>query len=314
MPRPVTRARLKVGYSSTGQQISLPSTTPLHTFTGGRLRLIATSDGYAIETGFFLLQKSLYILTFILHIQPHVSNSSTESSSEAVNSLNGVTGPRDYTQRRLNKPKSNSGASLVSQRSIPLRPNPLRRDTSYDTSAISSANDPDEEQSTAPNSSLNDVSREKSTSEIWASVPRPTLRAFYKLNNPLGPRWYRNYHLIPPSHLKPSMRPPTFFSPSFPPIGTTSPDHYDDEELSGSPSHSPLPTPDSSQTRVQDSSKPRSRKTSQTAPDAIDLLDLSDPWGQNWHHKSPYEFGNTTIMASLDTTDVCSTRFNSLFS
>lgn len=148
--------------------------------------------------------------------------------------------------------------------------------------------------------------REVSTSNLrdsWASVPRPTLRAHYKLHNPLGPRWYRNHHLIPPSHFKPSMRPPTFFSPSFPPIGTASHDYPDDDEdPSGSPS--PLPTPESSQTRVQDGSKPRSRKTSQTAPDAIDMLDLSDPWGQNWHHQSPYEFGQATTFASFDTTDV----------
>lgn len=234
-----------------------------------------------------------------------------------MHGLNGDNGRKDTAERRLTKPKSNSGTSLFSQRSIQpsipapaSRPNGLRRDMSSDTLANNSSTDGDEEQSIAPHTSVGDISREKSTPEIWASVPRPTLRAFYKLHNPLGPRWYRNQHLIPPAHLKPSMRPPTFFSTSFPPIGTTSPDYPNDEELSRS-SHSPLPTPESSQTRVQDGSKPRSRKTSQTAPDAIDLLDLSDPWGQSWHHKSPYEYGQTSIFNSPDTTNVSLRYYNS---
>jgi len=161
-----------------------------------------------------------------------------------------------------------------------------------------------------PQLSISDSSKEKmavNVKEAWASVPRPTLKARYKLHNPLGPRWYKNHHLIPPSRLKPSMRPPTFFSPSFPPMGTASSPGYHDEGdgLSRTPSHSPLPTPDSSQTRVQDGIKPRSRKTSQTTPpDAVDLMDLTDPWGQNWHHQSPYEFGQTTTAASFDTYDV----------
>jgi hypothetical protein len=67
-------------------------------------------------------------------------------------------------------------------------------------------------------------------------------------------------------------------------------------------SHSPLPTPTSSDTRVADGGR-RSRKTSQTTPDNIDLLDVTDPWGTNWHHQSPYDwFGQTAN--SVDTHDV----------
>lgn len=83
------------------------------------------------------------------------------------------------------------------------------------------------------------------------------------------------------------------------------PEHSEDAAgTSGTPSHSPLPTPDSSQTRVADSGKPRSRKTSQTTPDNVDLLDVTDPWGTNWHHQSPYDVFGQTVTISLDTQDV----------
>ncbi|CAA7265974.1 unnamed protein product [Cyclocybe aegerita] len=137
--------------------------------------------------------------------------------------------------------------------------------------------------------------------DAWSAVPAPAFKVSYKLHNPLGPRWYKNHHLIPPSQIKPSMRPPTFFSPSFPPIGTSSsPERHDDDAgPSGTPSHSPSHTPASSQTRVMDGGKPRSRKTSQTTPDNVDLLDVSDPWGSTWHHQSPYDCFQTPA-ASAD--------------
>jgi len=231
-------------------------------------------------------------------------------------------GRREHTERKLTKPRANAATSQRSWRRSTTTPPPQpivsdtnRGSSNGDTMASEITLDREEEM---PQLSISDSSKERTTvdvKEIWASVPRPTLKARYKLHNPLGPRWYKNHHLIPLSHLKPSMRPPTFFSPSFPPIGTaSSPDYHDEgDAMSRSPSHSPLPTPDSSQTRVQDGIKPRSRKTSQTAPDAIDLLDLSDPWGQNWHHQSPYEFGQTTTVASLDTYDVSRCYFLSKF-
>ncbi|KAG7098989.1 hypothetical protein E1B28_000875 [Marasmius oreades] len=124
-------------------------------------------------------------------------------------------------------------------------------------------------------------------------------RMRYPIYNPVGPRYYRNFHLIPPSELRRTARPPTVFSPFFPPMTTSTHDRSEDSTRlptpnsrtpSGSPS--PLPTPSSSQTRVTDGAgKPRSRKTSQTAHDGVDLLDVSDPWGTNWHHESPYDVG-----------------------
>ncbi|TFK30840.1 hypothetical protein FA15DRAFT_662902 [Coprinopsis marcescibilis] len=126
-------------------------------------------------------------------------------------------------------------------------------------------------------------------------------RVTYKIHNPLGPRWYKNHHLIPPQQTKPNVRPPTFFSPSFPPI-SSAPDHIiDSEESIRRASHSPAPTPASSQTRVGEVGiKQRSRKTSQTAPDTVDLLDVTDPWGTNWHHESPYDIGSTGANSDPD--------------
>ncbi|GAW07047.1 hypothetical protein LENED_009009 [Lentinula edodes] len=111
--------------------------------------------------------------------------------------------------------------------------------------------------------------------EDWSSTPSFKVR--FPIHNPVGPRYYRNHHLIPPSVYRPGARPPSIFSPSFPAMGTSSmPERLDDATRlpvpSRTPSHSPLPTPSSSQTRVAD-------------------LDVSDPWGTNWHHESPYDIG-----------------------
>jgi hypothetical protein len=141
-------------------------------------------------------------------------------------------------------------------------------------------------------------------------TPLPAFKLKYNLHNPVGPRWYKNHHLIPPSHIKPATRPPSVFSPSFPPMASsTLQDRSEDSTRmpgpSRTPSNSPLPTPNSSQTRVEDSgTKPRSRKTSQTAHDNVDLLDVTDPWGTNWHHHSPYDIGLSNGPISVEVQDV----------
>lgn len=129
--------------------------------------------------------------------------------------------------------------------------------------------------------------------DVWDSVPIPAQKLHYPLHNPVGPRFYKNIHLIPPSHTRPGARPPSVFSPFFPPISTQTQITHDhpDSGPSRTPSHSTLPTPSSSQTRVADGAKPRSRKTSQSTPDNVDLMDVTDPWGTNWHHTSPYDIG-----------------------
>ncbi|KAF9040407.1 hypothetical protein BDZ89DRAFT_346113 [Hymenopellis radicata] len=136
----------------------------------------------------------------------------------------------------------------------------------------------------------------------WYPKDDSAFRMRYNLHNPVGPRRYYNHHLIPPSHKKPSSRPPSIFSPSFPPMATSSQDSEDLTRLPGpsrTPSNSPLPTPSSSQA-CRDVGKPRSRKTSQTAHDGVDLLDVSDPWGTNWHHQSPYDVGLTAGTVTID--------------
>lgn len=105
----------------------------------------------------------------------------------------------------------------------------------------------------------------------------------YAIHNPFGPRWYKNQHLIPPAQ---RTRPSDVFSPSFPPMATGSEERI--PTGSRSPSGSPHATPNSSQNEL---GKPRSRKTSQAAHDNVDLLDVTDPWGTNWHHESPYDVG-----------------------
>ncbi|KAF9076068.1 hypothetical protein BDP27DRAFT_1313850 [Rhodocollybia butyracea] len=142
------------------------------------------------------------------------------------------------------------------------------------------------------------------TKDNWSGTT--SFRVRFPLHNPFGPRYYQNHHLIPPSMYRPGARPPSIFSPSFPAMGTNSmPERTDDNAgptgPSRTPSHSPLPTPSSSQTRVADLGiKPRSRKTSQTAHDNVDLLDVSDPWGTNWHHESPYDIGMGSSPVTAD--------------
>jgi hypothetical protein len=122
-------------------------------------------------------------------------------------------------------------------------------------------------------------------------------RARHPIHNPVGPRWYKNHHISPPQ-AKGDHRPPSMFSSSFPPMAasfhTQSQDSTWAPGPSRTPSGSPLPTPSSSQTRINDPQvKVRSRKTSQTAHDEVDLMDGTDPWGQQWHHQSPYDVGLT---------------------
>jgi hypothetical protein len=123
-------------------------------------------------------------------------------------------------------------------------------------------------------------------------------RKRYPLHNPVGPRVYRNHHIIPPQRRQGS-RPSSTFSPHFPPISaSTGDDAPPAPGPSRTPSGSPLPTPSSSQVQVNTvglgSSKPpvRTRKISQGSPhDNVDMMDVSDPWGTNWHHQSPYDVG-----------------------
>ncbi|KAH8102574.1 hypothetical protein BXZ70DRAFT_1006485 [Cristinia sonorae] len=118
-------------------------------------------------------------------------------------------------------------------------------------------------------------------------------RTKYPMHNPVGPRWYKNWHLAPSSL---DNRPPSLFSPSFPPMAAST-DRVHESKMPGpsrTPSGSPLPTPTSSQTRIHDV-RVRTRKVSLTAHDNVDMLDGTDPWGTNWHHQSPYDLGSDRV-------------------
>lgn len=225
---------------------------------------------------------------------------------------------KEMMERKLSKRKSNPGSKSLKRSptapSVQSPPIELTRDLPI--GARHEKGGEEEEKQQTENSqqfprlkssvSANAGVTNSKVKDTWTAVPLPTFKVKYHLHNPLGPRWYRNHHLIPPSQMRPSLRPPTFFSSSFPPISSSSmPEHSElAAEASGAPSQSPLPTPNSSQTRVVDGSKPRSRKTSQTTPDNVDLLDVTDPYGTNWHHQSPYDVFSQTATSSLDTQDV----------
>ncbi|KAI0660325.1 hypothetical protein C8Q70DRAFT_883527, partial [Cubamyces menziesii] len=130
-----------------------------------------------------------------------------------------------------------------------------------------------------------------------ATASAAQFRARYPIHNPVGPRWYRNHHLQPPNK---DGRPPSVFSPSFPPMASAPERAQDPSRMAGpsrTPSGSPLPTPTSSQIRIQEPPKPRPRKVSQATHDSVDIVDGTDPWGTNWHHSSPYDIHSNSHIA-----------------
>lgn len=134
----------------------------------------------------------------------------------------------------------------------------------------------------------------------WAVTSAAQFRAKYPIHNcHFGPRYYRNHHLLPPR----DARPPSVFSPVFPPMAPDAPDSPKVAGPSRTPSGSPLPTPNSSQIRLHDG-KGRPRKLSQGAQDSASVLDGMDPWGSNWHDKSPYDLGSHD-RSSPDLSEVC---------
>ncbi|KAI0715357.1 hypothetical protein C8Q76DRAFT_693153 [Earliella scabrosa] len=111
-----------------------------------------------------------------------------------------------------------------------------------------------------------------------AAASAAQFRVKYPLHNPAGPRWYRNHHLLPPSS---DGRPPSVFSPSFPPMSSAPERGHDPSRMAGpsrTPSGSPLPTPSSSQIRIQEPLKPRTRKISTNTQDIVEIPDGTDAW------------------------------------
>ncbi|KAH9836996.1 uncharacterized protein C8Q71DRAFT_707353 [Rhodofomes roseus] len=136
----------------------------------------------------------------------------------------------------------------------------------------------------------------KTDTEAWNVASLISFRSRYPMHNTAGPRWYQNVHLLPPPEKDSSQ-----FSTSFPPIPTAAERSQESTRLR-TPSASPLPTPNSSQLRIVDPiGRVRTRKISQT--DNVDALDGTDPWGQQWHHDSPYDIGGLNRDASPDPED-----------
>jgi hypothetical protein len=121
----------------------------------------------------------------------------------------------------------------------------------------------------------------------FTAIPVPEFKMRYHIHNPIGPRWYKNHHLIPPHQLHATKRPPTVFSAQFPPMSSHD---RTDASSSRTPSGSPLPTPDSSQVGFPDG-QTRSRKVSQSAHDASGV---GDPWNSHLHAPSPYDLRGTS--------------------
>lgn len=157
------------------------------------------------------------------------------------------------------------------------------------------------------------------TEQLLQQIPGvlPPIRTNYTVNNPRGPKTYLNHHLIEPHTRMPIS---STFSPSFPPMRTTVNGGaivMDSLRIPGpsrSRTNSPIATPNASQTRLgegltQGAPGTRSRKVSQTAHDNVDMLDASDPWGQNWHHHSPYDVGLTNVPTQSPAQDVRSHLF-----
>jgi hypothetical protein len=150
----------------------------------------------------------------------------------------------------------------------------------------------------------------------WSAATAVQFRRKYPLHNPVGPRWYKNNHLLPPSVIR-GNRAPSVFSPSFPPIsvsGHDRPEHTMSLPVPvRTPSSSPSPSPNTSQVQINESAPARTRKVSHTGPGA-DSLDASDPSGINFHHSSPYDIGfnRDRHVHSPESPEVCPLRFSYL--
>ncbi|KAF7303287.1 Apolipoprotein n-acyltransferase [Mycena kentingensis (nom. inval.)] len=242
---------------------------------------------------------------------------------------------RGDLERKLSKRKSNAGTSLFSRKSskrasampqspksAPPVPGPLKRPAASLGSASATS-------LARPPPSISEHGSEWSDSAMSLPLSRSiipeTLKELpawyrdsqhfttrYTMHNPVGPKWYKNHHLVAPTNTRSPTGPPSVFSTSFPAMAASG----DDSRMPGmsrSPSKSPGQTPNSSQTRMEDvSNVPRTRKTSQTAHDNVDLMDVSDPWGTAWHHESPYDVGKSNSPVSFDENQATRSRTSSM--
>jgi hypothetical protein len=251
------------------------------------------------------VHHSRYNLCPSFQFQPGHSVSAAASSTDALNEFYAAM-ERRHSERKLSKSKSiwsrKKSTDTAPAQNGPVQTVPSAMHALPAPDANPSQTSLQLEEPVAPlsqsQSIIPDVTHDNPAWEAkdiaWAASSAVAFRAKHPIHNPMGPRHYKNHHIIPP-HAKREVRVPSVFSPSFPPmapsIHTRSQDSSWAAGPSRSPSGSPVQTPNSSQTRINDpSTKSRSRKNSQTH-DNVDLLDGTDPWGQAWHHQSPYDLG-----------------------
>jgi hypothetical protein len=237
-------------------------------------------------------------------------------------SRNQPTSKRSLWSRKSTKKQMGAPVPTLGKLKSPMRPDQLDKEKKVEEEKDSFDEKTEEVTSLLSRSIIPDPLGEVPawfTKENDLAVGQTTsYRIKYPIHSPVGPRYYKNQHLIPSSQLRAANRPPSVFSPSFPPMAASLHEQSEDAisrpGLSRTPSGSPLATPNSSQADV--AAKPRSRKTSQTTPDTVDLLDVTDPWGTHYHHQSPYDPGLTSSSGHIspaspvevDASDVSNTR------
>lgn len=142
----------------------------------------------------------------------------------------------------------------------------------------------------------------------------PSYHITYHFTSKVGPRFYANSHLRAPDHsaYRAMQSPQAAFSSQFPPIPALPPGspplrtltlnrasifnilpNNDSPEPSKESSESVLPTLDSSQGSIPGSQPTFGNKFASASLAAlVDSLDASNPYGQKFHHDSPYDLGN----------------------
>ncbi|GJJ09783.1 hypothetical protein Clacol_004007 [Clathrus columnatus] len=148
------------------------------------------------------------------------------------------------------------------------------------------------------------------------SVPSYKTKTFYRLHAPAGPPYYINHHLRPPnsSALVAARSPASAFSNSFPPLAALPPGSPPLRTITLSlrappdQQHPPLQASQSSPDNVSLTAYSSTNIGFAGASDVsyynrdnhsavgnfpadIDHLDVSNPWGQKFHHDSPYDLG-----------------------
>lgn len=231
--------------------------------------------------------------------------------------------------RRTDKTTSVNEEPVPDQINPPEQESELHDGQARSTGRNTPLVDPPHDATDDGHSSVTDMSSFDIVPPLWSNepsehvtsrnVPPNTYRSYYKLHNPVGPRFYRNHHLRPlnNSAISAALRPSSAFSSAFPPLSAlppasppprglglghshlhphNNPPQFPSPDTSFSSSESVLPTPDTSESAFvgQGSEAPRKNNVivnGTVVSDPVDQLDGSNPYGQKFHHDSPYDLG-----------------------